>query len=225
MSAALGARTTVDGLQRRTPWVLAAIGAITVAVLGAVERYQEPAYATDRTLLGVTFGFVLPLWCYALFESLHRKERTRTLVVLLARHGADRRTLTLGLLGALVLVAQFAGGMLGILAAAVTRPLTDVHFAADVLACAWSGAVIGAAYAGLLSLGSVFGRGGRLAVLGLDWLFGSGTGYLALPFPRASARSLLGGEAVLGMSQLAALGVLLGLTLALTLVPAIRERR
>lgn len=225
MSATLGALTTVDGLRRRTPWVLAAVGAVTVAVLGAVERYKEPAYATDRTLLGVAFGFVLPLWCYALFESLHRKERTRAVVGPLARHGADRRTLTLGLLGALVVMSALAGTVLGVLAAAVTHPSLDARLAADALACAWSGAAIGAAYAGLLSLGSVYGRGGRLAALGLDWLFGTGTGYLAVPFPRSSARSLLGGEPVLGMSQLAALGVLLGLTLAWTLVPTLRERR
>jgi hypothetical protein len=225
MSAALGALTTVDGLKRRTPWVLAALGAVTVAVLGAVERYQEPAYATDRTLLGVTFGFVLPLWCYALFESLHRKERTRTLVVLLARHGADRRTLTLGLLGALVAVSAAAGAVLGVLAAAVTHSAADGALVADAIACAWSGAAIGAAYAGLLSFGSTYGRAGRLAVLGLDWLFGSGAGYLSLPFPRASARSLLGGEPVLGLSQMAALAVLLGLTLAWTLLPALSERR
>jgi len=224
MSATLGAVTAVDGLRRRTPWVLAAVGALAVAVFGAVERYQEPAYATDRTLLGVAFGFVLPLWCYALFESLHRKERTRALVAPLARHGADRRALTLGVLGALSLTSAAAGAVLGVLAAVVTHSLGDARVLADVVACAWSGAAIGAAYAGLLSLGSVFGRGGRLAVLGLDWLFGSGAGYLALPFPRSSARSLLGGEPVLEMSQMAALAVLLGLTLAWTLVPAFRER-
>jgi hypothetical protein len=225
MSAALGAVTAMDGLRRRTPWVLATVGALAVALLGAVERYQEPAYATDRTLLGVAFGFVVPLWCYALFESLHRKERTRALVAPLARHGQDRRTLTLGVLGALAVTCALAGAMVGVVAALVTHSLGDATMLADVIACAWGGAAIGAAYAGLLSFGSSFGRAGRLTVLGLDWLLGSGTGFLALPFPRSSARSLLGGEPVLGMSQLAALAVLLGLTLALTLLPLARERR
>lgn len=224
MSTALGAVTAADGLRRRTPWVLAALGALAVTVFGAVERYQDPAYATDRTLLGVTFGVVLPLWCYALFESLHRKERTRALVAPLARHGADRRTLTLGVLGVLALSTAAIGAVLGVLAAVVTHSPGDGRMLADVVACAWGGAAIGAAYSGLLSLGSLFGRGGRLTALGLDWLFGSGAGYLALPFPRSSARSLLGGEPVLGMSQMAAFAVLLGLTFAWTLVPAFRER-
>jgi hypothetical protein len=224
VSAALGAVTALSGLRRRTPWVLAAVGAIAVAVLGAVERYQEPAYATDRTLLGVAFGFVLPLWCYALFESLHRKERTRALVAPIARHGADRRVLTLGVLATLAAASALAGAAVGALAAVVTHSLGDGRLLADTIACIWSGGAIGAAYAGLLSLGSVLGRGGRLAVLGLDWLFGSGAGYLALPFPRSSARSLLGGEPVLGWSQMAALTVLLGLTLAFTLLPLARER-
>jgi hypothetical protein len=225
MSAVLGAWTSVDALRRRSPWVLAGLGALTVAVLGAVERYQEPAYATDRTLLGVTFGFVLPLWCYALFESVHKKERTRALVAPLARHGEDRRTLTLGVLCLLAAVSAAAGAVLGVLAAAVTHSGADARLLADVVACAWGGVAVGAAYAGLLSLGSSYGRAGRLTVLGLDWLFGSGAGYSSLPFPRSSARSLLGGEPVLGMSQMAALAVLLGLTLAWILVPALRERR
>jgi hypothetical protein len=225
MSATLGAVTAVDGLRRRTPWVLATVGALAVALLGAVERYREPAYATDRTLLGVAFGFVLPLWCYVLFESLHRKERTRALITPLARHGEDRRTLTLGALGALTVTSAVAGAVLGILAALVTHSLSDANLIADVIACAWGGAAVGAAYSGLLSFGSAFGRAGRLTVIGLDWLFGTGTGYLALPFPRSGARTLLGGEPVLGMSQLAALAVLLGLTLAFTLLPVLRERR
>jgi hypothetical protein len=225
MSAALGAVTAVDGLRRRTPWVLATVGALAVALLGTVERYREPAYATDRTLLGVAFGFVLPLWCYALFESLHRKERTRVLIAPLARHGEDRRTLTLGVLGALTVTSALAGAVLGMLAAVVTQSLGNAGVLTDVIACAWSGAAIGAAYSGLLSFGSSFGRAGRLTVIGLDWLFGTGTGFLALPFPRSSARSLLGGEPVLGMSQLGALAVLLGLTLAFTLLPLVRERR
>jgi hypothetical protein len=225
MSTSLGVMTAVDGLRRRSPWVLAIVGAVAVAAFGAVERYQEPAYAADRTLLGITFGFVLPLWCYALFESLHRKEPTRALVSPLARHGADRRAATLGVLGALALTSATAGAVLGVLAALVTHSPSDGRMLADVVACAWGGAVIGAAYAGLFSAGSVFGRGGRLTALGLDWAFGSGAGVLALPFPRSSARSLLGGEPTLGMSQLTALAVLLGLTLAWTLLPVARERR
>jgi hypothetical protein len=224
MSTSLGAMTAVDGLRRRSPWVLGFIGAISVAAFGAVERYQEPAYATDRTLLGVTFGFVLPLWCYALFESLHRKEQTRALVSPLARHGADRRAVTLGVLGVLALTSAAAGAVLGVLAALVTRSPADGRMFAEIFACAWSGAAIGASYAALLSYGSVFGRAGRLAALGLDWLFGSGASVLALPFPRSSARTLLGGEPVLGVSQMTALAVLLGLTLAWTLLPLARER-
>src|SRR5688572_12398112 len=139
MSAALGAMTAADGLRRRTPWVLAAVGALAVALLGAVERYREPAYATDRTLFGVALGFVLPLWCYALYESLHRKERTRALITPLARHGEDRRTLTLGALGALTVTSAVAGAALGILAALVTHSLSDAGLLADLIACAWGG--------------------------------------------------------------------------------------
>jgi len=225
MSVWLGARLTLDGLRRPAPWVLAALGAVLIVGLGLVERAQEPVHAADRTLLGATFGFVAPLWCYVAFEAVHRRDRTATLTFPVARHGRSRRAVALGLLGALGLVCATVGGGLGLLAVASARSPAAAGFAADLYASLWGGAAIGAAYAGLLAVGSLFGRRGRLLALAADWVLGSGAGFMAVPFPRANARDLLGGEPVVGLPQLAALACLFALSLAGPLLASVREPR
>ncbi len=225
MSVWLGTRITLDALRRPAVWVLAALGALFVVGLGLVERTQEPVHAADRTLLGVAFGFVAPLWCYVAFEAVHQRQRTRALTFPVARHGRSRRAVALGLLGALGAVCATTGGVLGLLAILASRPVVAAGFAADLYASLWGGAAIGAAYAGLFAVGSLFGRPGRLVALAADFLLGSGAGYLALPFPRASARDLLGGEPVLGLPQLTALFCLFALSLAGPLIAAAREPR
>jgi hypothetical protein len=220
MSIVFGALFTSDALRRRTAWVLQLLAFAAVAVLGVVERARDPAYAIDRTLFGVAFGFLAPLLFLAMFEIVHKKERTSAIVAPLARHGQSRRALAAGLLGGLALACAAAGGALGFLAALSTESPTR-----DLFACTWGGAAIGAAYAGLYAVGSLRGRWGRIAALALDWVFGSGAGYLALPFPRSNARSLLGGEPVIDAPQMIALAILLGLTFAGVMLSALRAAR
>jgi hypothetical protein len=185
--------------------VLSAFFAAGVVVTGLLERAREPAYAADRTLLGATFGVALPIFCYALFGVVHRSAPTLALFEPLARHGADRRALSLGLFGALAATAALAGAVFGVLAVFSARDIGDARLVGDALASSWSGASIGVAYAGSLCVGSLWGRNGRLVVLVADWLFGSGSGLQAFPFPRGHARNLLGGEAVADLSQTSAL--------------------
>lgn len=224
MSARLGAELSRERLSGRVPWIVALFGALAVLVIGRHEHAREPVYAVDRTLLGVAFGIVLPFVCYVLFESVHRRQASASLVGALARHGANARTLVAGLSVPLFAVAVGAGALVGALAELAARNLSEPQFARDLVACLWSGAVIGAAYAGLLSFGSLWGRAGRSALLVLDWLFGRGTGALSVPWPRSHARSLLGGEAVLELGQEAAVLCLLGMALSYPLVLLYRTR-
>jgi len=225
MSVVFGALFTSDALRRRTAWVLQVLALAAVAVLGVVERARDAAYAIERTLFGVAFGFLAPLLFLALFEIVHRRERTSAIVAPLARHGQSRRALAAGLLGGLALACAAAGGVLGFVAALSSGSPADAGSFRDLFACTWGGAAIGAAYAGLYAVGSLAGRWGRVAALALDWVLGSGAGYFALPFPRANGRSLLGGEPVIDAPQLVALAILLGLTFAGVLLSAFRAPR
>jgi hypothetical protein len=205
MSIRLGTTIATDGLRLRSWWVLSAFFAAGVVITGLLERSREPAFAADRTLLGATFGVALPIFCYALFGVVHRSAPTLVLFEPLARHGANRRALSLGLFATLAAVTAGAGALFGIIAVFAARGTGDARLASDALACTWSGASIGVAYVGMFAAGSLWGRNGRLVLFIVDWLLGSGTGLLALPWPRGHARNLLGGEAVLELSQGSAL--------------------
>jgi hypothetical protein len=176
----------------------ALVGALLVAAGGFRARTGDFSGA-DRTLLGVTLGLVIPLSCYLAFDAVHGRERTAWVVAPLARHGADRQKLALGTLLVLVVVCALTSAFDALLAELSATSAT-AGLLADASACAWGGALAGAAYAGVLAVGSRWGRSGRLWLIAGDWFFGSGTGLLALPWARGHARSLLGGEAVLGTS-------------------------
>jgi hypothetical protein len=183
----------------RSRFPLYALAGALVVVAGGVRARAGDFSGVDRTLLGVTLRVVIPLSCYFAFDAVHGRERTAWVIAPLARHGADRQKLTLGAL--LVLVAACAlTSAVDALLAAVSAASATAGFLAEASACAWGGALTGAAYAGVLAVGSRWGRSGRLWLIVGDWLLGSGTGLLALPWARGHARNLLGGEPVLGTS-------------------------
>jgi hypothetical protein len=223
VSLRLGALVTRDLLAQSRYWLVAFAAVLVVAVRGALERTADSSGA-DHTLLGLALPVVVPLALYGLFESVHRRQRTAALLAPLARHGADRHGLAAGawlvLGGASVLVSATLA-VLAVLASASGRG----GLGADAWASAWGGALVGAAYAGLFGVGSRWGRAGRLWLLFGDWLFGSGSGFFALPWVRGHARNLLGGEAVLSTSPWVASAALAAIGLVGFLVSAKRGPR
>ena len=222
---ALGAKLSLGGLTGRRPWVTAGLGLVAVELVSLLERSREPAYAADRALLGATLGVVVPLVCYALFEAVYGRERTSWLLDPLGRHGADRRRLSLGANGALLIGCAAVSAVLSTAAAVSARGFGDPAVVADSFASLWGGALTGAAYAALFALASPFGRRGRIAALILDWLFGSGAGLFAAVWPRGHARNLFGGEPVLDAPQVLAALVLAAFALVGVGIAAAREAR
>jgi hypothetical protein len=222
MSIELGARLATHQLRARTPYVAAAVGAAAVILGAALEAAREPAYAVDRALLGIASGVVLPLFCYSLFETVHRRETSLALVSPLARYGANRRSLAVGVFALLAAGTALAGSIFAGLAVIGARSGGDSGLFAELFASAWGGACAGLGYSGVFAFASRWGRSGRLWTLAGDWLLGSGASFLALPWPRAHARNLLGGEPVLDLPQ--AVSALLLLTLA-AVGPLLMSRR
>lgn len=222
MSIELGARLATHQLRARTPYVAAAVGAALVMVGGAFEAAREPAYAVDRTLLGIASGIVLPLFGYALFDAVHRRETSLALVSPLARHGADRRSLALGVFVLLAAGSALAGLLFAELAVLAGRARGDAGLGAELFASAWSGACAGLGYSGLFAFASRWGRAGRSWALAGDWVLGSGASFVALPWPRAHARNLLGGDPVQNLPQIVSALLLLTLAVAGPLLMARR---
>ncbi|MRG91241.1 hypothetical protein [Polyangium spumosum] len=198
LGAAMGARRLAGrGV------VLTALLALALALAGGlIERRVTTAGAVDRSL-AATFRLVVPLFCFALAARACDRSSLRDAAWPVARYGAARRDVALGIGVALVLVSAVSGALLALVAVASAQSPSAPPFARDAFTSGWIGALVGAAYAGWFSFGATFferGRG-RVVPLVLDFLFGSGAGLFAALLPRAHGRGLLGGEGPLGLSQ------------------------
>jgi hypothetical protein len=204
-------RSRLDG---RFVATLIGVTAPLVALAALVARRASPYGAADDTLVGVVFGVAIPLATYAILSRATDRSRFGSSVDALARHGANRRVVALGLLCVSALVGVLVAVLISLIGLWVARGADDPSLWADCLTSARIAVAAGFAYTAWFSLGATVGRkgGGRFVVLAFDWLFGSSTGFLGVPTPRAHLANLLGGEPVLGWSQPAAFAMLGGLS-------------
>jgi len=202
---ALGAGFRLGFSRLARPSSLVGIGVafVTVAVVSLLLRRAAPHSAPDRALTGIALGFVLPLLAYGSVARAAGGVRLDGGVEDLARYGANRRPLVLGLSLAAMLVLAFGGALLAALTVVVTRAPADPRLASDLAVSSWIGALGGVAYAACFSFGSTFFSrgGGRFWALVLDWTLGAGTTAVALPWPRAHVMNLLGASPVLALPQ------------------------
>ena len=196
---ALGARRMRD--TRLGAGALSAL--LLVALAGRLERLEGPAGAADRTLAGAAFGIAVPLMVYAFLSRALAAGRLSDSVLVLGRHGADRRAAAAGLLASVAMASAVAGVLVASLAVFAARGASDPALASDIATSLGIGLMAGIGYACWLGLGSAVGPsgGGRFWALGLDWLLGAGTTALAATWPRSHIRNLLGAEPVLALPQ------------------------
>lgn len=221
--AALGARRLANGRS-----VLVVGLALALVLLGALlERRASPLLATDRTLVGIVFGVVLPLLCWGVVTRITARRRLEDSVHELARHGADRRLATAGLLLVAAAAAALGALLLAELAVLATRWPADPRLAGDLVTSGWIALLAGGAYAAWFALASTLGRsgGGRGWALVVDWVFGAGASLVALPWPRGHVRNLLGAEPVFGMPQWSATAALFAMALLYGLFALARSPR
>jgi hypothetical protein len=227
VSVSAGVDLGRERLRGHATWVALALALSFELGVALLERAQGAIGAVDRALSGGAFGVALPLVCYFLVGRACGASSLTEAVLPLARHGLDRRSLTLGLaLPPALLAAVFAGAS-GLLVVLVTRGPSDPKFLADAWASVWIGMVAGAAYVAAFVGASALGRRGRGRVwlLAADFLLGAGDSFLAFPWPKGHVRNLLGGGAVLELSQMGALMALLGVSFAMLGLGALRAQR
>ncbi len=189
--------------------------------------HTAPTEPADRALSGGAFGIALPLVSYFLVGRVCNGGSLRQAVLPLARHGLNRRTLSLGLaLPTAGLAGSFAA-VSSVLVILLTRGTSDPRLLADAWASFGIGIVSGTAYTAALVGASALGqRGqGRAWLLAADFLLGPGASFLAFPWPKGHIRNLLVGSSVLQLSQLGALLALVGTSFAFLCLGTLRNQR
>jgi hypothetical protein len=227
MSVAAGVDLARERLRGRATSV--ALGLALAFELGValLERARGASGAADRALSGGTFGIALPLVCYFLVARACGAASLREALWPLARHGLDRRTSTLGLALPPALLSAVFASVSGVLVVLITRGPSDARWLADAWASAWIGAVASAAYVAAFVGASALGRRGRgrAWLLAADFLLGAGDSFLAFPWPKGHVRNLLGGNAVLELTQMGALGALVAIGVVLLGLGTLRAQR
>ena len=218
-----GARLGWSRIKGRTTGFFVLCGVVCTALVALIERNSEPYYASDRTLIGGAFGLILPLAGYLLVERATLGRRLDQSLDELARHGADRRGLGLGLAATTAAALAAFSLLIAVLAVGLSRGTKDPLLGRDLLSTLWIAVLAGTVYAAWFSLASLFGKRGHRGVAWLgDFLLGSGASAMAAPFPRGHVRNLLGGQPVLDLAQLTSAVVLVTLTLLYLSIAAAR---
>lgn len=187
------------------------------AAVAVAEKQLDLVGAATRSLQGGAFGFIVPLTTLGAVGLVFGNESLVGASTPLARFGISRRPVALGFVLGAVAAASALAAAIGFVTALFAHDPWAPPLGQDLWASTWIGAVVGAAYAGLYSLGATFGKrgGGRGLVFIVDFVLGAGASALSVLAPRAHAMHLLGGEPPIeGMSQAGSALVLALMTLA-----------
>lgn len=204
--------------------VLLGLGGLGHAGVAWAVRSSSRLGAPDA-VLGLAFGFGLPLIAYGAVATALANTDLSNATWAAARLGLSRRGVAIGLsLSAFLttLLVLMPGLLIGLGVAYGSLPgvVRDVFTSTGLV-------VLGAAaYVAVFTLASTAMKRGRARSLALflDFLLGSGTSALALPFPRGHLSSLLGGEALATLSQRQSSSFLGGLAVAALLLALGRLR-
>jgi len=221
----LGFRTAASRLTSRSSLLLTGLSVALVLSGGLIERRMTSWGSVDRSLIS-TFRLVIPLYCFALTSAVCQGLGLREAAWSVARFGAARRDVALGLVLLLVASAAAGGFLLASLAVLSAFGPASRPLGAELFTSAWIGAFVSAAYAAWFAWGSTFlSRGrGRWIPLVCDAIFGAGTGSLAAFFPRSHARNLLGEIGPTHFSQPQSCVALLVMVLILVSFSMVRSR-
>jgi hypothetical protein len=190
--------------------IAAAIASVLVLAIAGVLEGQVVATAEAargvqlRLLGGVVFGLVLPLLAFGVSGRLGGSER-ELMLTSWARYGGNRQGYALGQQALAALLTAGIATVLALLAlglgSATAAPGRELPLSfANVLAVVWVGALGSLAYVAAFAAAQAYwGNAGRVALLIADWMFGTGTSLLALPWPRAHLGALLGAHAPMGL--------------------------
>jgi hypothetical protein len=218
---ATSARLLLPGL------ALALLAAIVFAAWAADLDPGRASLAADHALTTAAFGLALPFLAYLTAEAAFGGRRFGRSARIVSRHGGSALLSSLGQIAALASALSIGAASIACAALLSAYSPMDPRLWPDLAATLPIALLAGVTYAAWYALAASFGAegGGRKWLLGFDWVLGASNGVLALPWPRAHLRNLLGGAPVLEMSQPQALGVLVVGTSLAMVIALVRSKR
>jgi len=213
----------------RTPRAWIPMAAWSLFAFGAAValHYASPSASAGDALQTAFGALALPLLAFAVVGVTLGGDGLARSVRSVVAFGAVPARAALAEVLVAVAASALLASVVGILVATLSHGSSDPPLARDVLATAWIAALGGAAYASLFALGASFGArgGGRAWLLALDWMLGASDGSSGILTPRAHVRSLLGGDAVASLSNVASAGMLVLLAVGFAALAVARSRR
>jgi len=198
-----------------------------LALVSSVVLHRTGASATGGALQAIFGGFALPLLTFTMVGAVLGGDGLTRATRPFVAFGAPPRVIAVATIAVAALASALVAALVGGAVAALAHGSSDPPLARDVLTSAWVAGLGGAAYAAFFSFGASFGKrgGGRAVALVVDWVLGSTSGAAGLLTPRAHVRSLLGGDAVMGLSGRASAIALVALVVFFVALAAARTRR
>jgi hypothetical protein len=199
-----------------------------LAIISASVLRRGGSSGSTAEALEVIFGqLALPLLAFSMVGTVLGGDGLARSTRPLATFGAPPKQVALATIGVAIVATAIVAAVLGAVVAALAHGVNDPPVVRDAFTSAWVAAFGGGAYVALFALGASFGKrgGGRALALVADWIFGSGTGAAGMLAPRAHVRSLLGGDAVMGLSGRTSALVLAALVLLFAGLAIARTRR
>ena len=226
MSLAL-ARLPFARLVRTRRSVVPLIGWAAFAVGSTIAMRRLGSVSVDRALLSVFVPFVLPLVAYGAVSGALAGEGLVRAAEPLARFGISGKRAALAASLVACAGSALACAVVGVLMVVAAHGSADAPLGRDVALTAYASALAGAAHAAFFTLGAAFGArgGGRSAALLVNWFFGSARGYASLFVPYAHARSLLGGDPAVTLSERGSAWCLLAIGVVCVALASLRVRR
>jgi hypothetical protein len=227
MIAALGRLSATRIARSSRLWLSLGVWCFLALAFAVFAREDQWSHGADRVLSSFYGALALPFMACAVARAAFGGRSMTSSTAPLVALGVSPWRAALASICVAALATAVLGALLAASVAVIAHGAADPPRGRDAIASAYAGGLGGAAYAAWFALGTTIGRrgGGRLVLLGADWLLGGMGAATAFATPRAHLRNLLGGDSPLNISERGSSAMLLALMVACTILACRNARR
>jgi hypothetical protein len=227
MIAALGRLSATRIARSSRLWLSLGVWGLLALAFAIFARKEGWGHGADRVLSSFYGGLALPFMACAVARAAFGGRSMTSSTAPLVALGVSPWRAALASICVAALATAIVGALLAASVAVIAHGAADPPRGRDAIASAYAGGLGGAAYAAWFALGTTIGRrgGGRLVLLGADWLLGGAGAATAFATPRGHLRNLLGGDSPMNISERSSSVMLLALMAACTILACQNARK